>query len=98
MANSGAGTTGSQFFVVTGANALPPDFSTLGTITKGMKVADELASFANPNENAADPTTQTPTRPLYLFTVTIREAPATPESTTTTAGATPTTAPAAPPS
>lgn len=81
MANSGPGTTGSQFFIVTAANELPPEFSVLGTITEGMEVADQLASFANPAENPADPSTQAPTRPLYVFRVSIVETPATPETT-----------------
>jgi cyclophilin family peptidyl-prolyl cis-trans isomerase len=38
-----AGTSGSQFFVVTGEDAgLPPDYALLGTVTKGQDVVDKI--------------------------------------------------------
>jgi peptidyl-prolyl cis-trans isomerase B (cyclophilin B) len=86
MANSGPGTTGSQFFIVTGDTTLPPDYSTLGTVSKGLKVARKLGSFADPA--ATDPSQQAPSRPLYLFKVTIKEKAAEP-TTTTVAASTP---------
>lgn len=93
MANSGPGTTGSQFFIVTAVNQLTPDYSTLGAVTKGMKIVQKMASFANPNADPADPSTQTPTKPLYLYKVTIKEKTA--EPVTTTAPVTVATAPPA---
>jgi cyclophilin family peptidyl-prolyl cis-trans isomerase len=77
MANSGAGTTGSQFFLVlseNGAKGLggpPYKYSDLGTITKGMDVVTTLGSFGK--EGASDPSQQTPTRPLYINKVTVTE-------------------------
>jgi peptidyl-prolyl cis-trans isomerase B (cyclophilin B) len=46
MAKTGtepAGTSGSQFFVVTGEDAgLPPDYALLGKVTKGQDVVDRI--------------------------------------------------------
>jgi cyclophilin family peptidyl-prolyl cis-trans isomerase len=72
MANAGAGTTGSQFFVTvseTGAKNLggPPYlYSDLGTVTKGFAVIQKLMTFAPATDGP-------PTLPLYMFTVTITE-------------------------
>jgi len=72
MANAGAGTTGSQFFVTvsdTGAKNLggPPYlYSDLGTVTKGFAVIQRLMTFAPASDGP-------PTRPLYMFSVTITE-------------------------
>ena len=49
MAKTGAepaGTSGSQFFIVTGAAAasLTPDYALLGKVTKGMDVAKKIGA------------------------------------------------------
>jgi cyclophilin family peptidyl-prolyl cis-trans isomerase len=72
MANAGAGTTGSQFFVTVSANGAkelggPPYlYSDLGTVTKGFDVIQKLMTFAPATDGP-------PTRPLYMFKVTITE-------------------------
>ena len=44
-----AGTSGSQFFVVTGANAgLPAQYALLGVVTKGLPVVDRIGKLGNP--------------------------------------------------
>ncbi len=52
MAKSGvepAGRSGSQFFVVTAANAgLPPDYALIGHVTGGMQVVDRIGSLGTP--------------------------------------------------
>lgn len=79
MANSGPGTTGSQFFFVLsdkGAKGLggPPYlYSSLGNVTAGMNVVDKLGSLYNKDQNPSDPATQKTSRPLYIFKVTITE-------------------------
>jgi cyclophilin family peptidyl-prolyl cis-trans isomerase len=79
MANSGPDTSGSQFFVVLsdngGRNLGGPPFaySTLGTVTSGMDVVDELASFVDPERDPLDPSSEEPTRDLYIFSVEIAE-------------------------
>ena len=42
-----AGTSGSQFFVVTGdgAASLPPDYALLGEVTKGQDVVDKIGAI-----------------------------------------------------
>ena len=82
MANAGAGTTGSQFFLVvsdTGAQNLgttaPFKYSALGTMdAAGLKVAKKINSFGGSDEK--------PTKKVYVYSVDITEADAT---TTTTA-------------
>jgi cyclophilin family peptidyl-prolyl cis-trans isomerase len=54
MAKTGAqapGTAGSQFFVVTAADAaLPPDYAIIGKVTKGIDVVDEIGKLGDQNE------------------------------------------------
>jgi len=41
-----AGTSGSQFFVVTGADiGLPPDYAIVGEVTEGMETVDRIAAL-----------------------------------------------------
>jgi len=47
--NEPAGTAGSQFFVVTGADAgLTPDYAVLGKVTKGMDVVQAIGELGDP--------------------------------------------------
>jgi cyclophilin family peptidyl-prolyl cis-trans isomerase len=79
MANSGSGTTGSQFFVTLteqGAQGLggPPYlYSSLGTVTEGLDVVEKLGALGNPDEVPGDISTQVPRMPLYIFSVEITE-------------------------
>jgi peptidyl-prolyl cis-trans isomerase B (cyclophilin B) len=52
-----AGTSGSQFFVVTGEDAgLPPDYALLGKVTKGQDVVDKIGvAEVGPDEAPVDP-------------------------------------------
>jgi len=52
-----AGTSGSQFFVVTGEDAgLPPDYALLGTVTKGEGVVDKIGVVdVGPDEQPVEP-------------------------------------------
>jgi len=61
------GTMGSQFFVITGSRgaALPNEYARFGTVTDGVKVAQKLESFGQPDES--------PSRQLYILSVTIAE-------------------------
>ena len=46
-----AGTSGSQFFVVTGADAgLPPDYAVLGDVVAGAPVVRRIGQLGDPNE------------------------------------------------
>jgi Peptidyl-prolyl cis-trans isomerase (rotamase) - cyclophilin family len=64
------GTMGSQFFVITGSRGagLTNEYARFGTVTDGVKVAQKLESFGQPDE--------TPSRKLWIFSVTIAETPA----------------------
>lgn len=54
MAKTGsepAGTAGSQFFVVTGADAgLPPDYAVVGKVTSGMDVVERIGKLGDQQE------------------------------------------------
>jgi len=52
-----AGTSGSQFFVVTGEDAgLPPDYALLGKVTKGQDVVDKIGvAEVGPDEKPLEP-------------------------------------------
>lgn len=43
MANAGAGTTGSQFFIVYQDTSLPADYTVLGQITSGLDIVEQVA-------------------------------------------------------
>ena len=74
MANSGPDTNGSQFFIVTGdASALPNSFSKFGRVVRGLDVARTIESFVDPTADPGDPSSQTPTSPIYIFSVKIAE-------------------------
>jgi peptidyl-prolyl cis-trans isomerase B (cyclophilin B) len=54
MANSGQGLDGSQFFLVWGDSALPPDYTVVGTVDEaGLAVLDVVA--ANGHDGSLDP-------------------------------------------
>ena len=67
--NEPAGTSGSQFFVVTAPDAqLPPDYALLGKVTKGMDVVQAIGKLGDP----ADPTgTGAPTQAVVMKKVTV---------------------------
>jgi cyclophilin family peptidyl-prolyl cis-trans isomerase len=52
-----AGTSGSQFFVVTGEDAgLPPDYALLGKVSKGQEVVDKIGVLdVKPDEQPVEP-------------------------------------------
>lgn len=61
------GTAGSQFFVVTAADAgLPPDFSIVGRVTSGLDVVERIGRLG-------DPATEQPTEPVVIRTVEVGE-------------------------
>lgn len=75
MANSGPGTSGSQFFITVNAEsaeglATTGPFSILGQVTNGLDVAEKINTFGNATGGA-------PSRTIYIFSVTIEEGAAT---------------------
>jgi peptidyl-prolyl cis-trans isomerase B (cyclophilin B) len=57
MANAGAGTNGSQFFLVYKDSKLPPNYTPFGTITKGLDVLDAVAKGGSTPVNDGKPNT-----------------------------------------
>jgi peptidyl-prolyl cis-trans isomerase B (cyclophilin B) len=69
MANSGADTNGSQFFLVYGDSQLPPDYTVFGEITSGL---DELGAVAKAGIEKAGPDgTGEPKKKVMIQDVTI---------------------------
>lgn len=72
MAKTGteaAGTSGSQFFVVTGEDTgLPPDYALLGEVTEGMETVDKIAAV-----ETVPPEDGQPTAPIVIESVTVEE-------------------------
>ncbi len=66
MANSGANTNGSQFFLVYKDSPLPPNYSVWGQITKGLDVIDAVAG-AGVVDGAGD---GAPAQPVTIATAT----------------------------
>ena len=66
-ATEAAGTSGSQFFVVTGEDVgLPPEYALLGEVTEGMDVVDLIGvAPVGPDEQ--------PTEPIVMESVTVEE-------------------------
>ncbi len=57
------GTAGSQFYVVTGADAgLPPEYALLGKITKGLAVTERIGDLGDPQSGDAG----TPLQPVVI--------------------------------
>jgi cyclophilin family peptidyl-prolyl cis-trans isomerase len=50
-----AGTSGSQFFVVTGANVgLPPEYAVLGRVTDGLDVVEKIGRLGDASETPTE--------------------------------------------
>lgn len=72
MANAGRGTTGSQFFIVSGpdAAALPNSFTVIGRVTEGMDVVKTIAALptvARPGQGELS----LPVETVYIERITI---------------------------
>ena len=67
--NEPAGTSGSQFFIVTGdgAASLTPDYAYLGKVTGGMDVAEKIGGIQ------ADPNSGQPAAQVVIKSVTVKE-------------------------
>jgi len=60
-----SGTAGSQFFIVTAANAgLPPIYAVIGHVVSGLAVVDKIGTFGNAQEQ--------PTKRIVVQSITIR--------------------------
>ncbi len=66
-AQEAPGTSGSQFYVVTGADAgLPPEYALLGEVSEGLDVVSAIGE-------QGDPATEEPLQPIVLQKATVSE-------------------------
>jgi peptidyl-prolyl cis-trans isomerase B (cyclophilin B) len=64
------GTAGSQFYVVTGADAgLPPDYAIVGKVTDGQATVDAIGKLGDPNSGDQG----TPLEPIVINSVTVEK-------------------------
>ena len=65
--NEPAGTSGSQFFVITGANAgLTPDYAVLGRVTDGLAVVEKIGALGDPSDPNGTPTERVEIKSMRL--------------------------------
>jgi len=72
MANSGANTNGSQFFIIQGSEGetLPQQYNLFGQVTRGMNVVDKIVNA--PAHAGSDGETSAPDSPVHIKTVTVQ--------------------------
>ena len=72
MANSGADTNGSQFFIITGASgvSLPPNYSLFGKVTSGLDTVASIGSVPSVRTASND---GAPTEAVIIRSITISE-------------------------
>jgi peptidyl-prolyl cis-trans isomerase B (cyclophilin B) len=67
-----AGTSGSQFYIVTAADAgLPPDYALLGKVVEGQRVVDAIGQLGDPASGG----TGTPLQPVVVERASVSERP-----------------------
>jgi peptidyl-prolyl cis-trans isomerase B (cyclophilin B) len=69
MANSGANTNGSQFFIVYKNSTLAPNYTIFGTVSSGLSVVDKVAAAGSDNSKAAGD--GKPKLPITLTSLTV---------------------------
>jgi peptidyl-prolyl cis-trans isomerase B (cyclophilin B) len=72
MANRGAGTASSQFFLVYKDSTLPPDYTVVGEVTKGLDIVKYVAA-AGVQAGSSDATDGPPAQPLLIKTAQIEK-------------------------
>jgi peptidyl-prolyl cis-trans isomerase B (cyclophilin B) len=73
MANSGAGTNGSQFFLVYKNSTLTPNYTPFGTITSGLDILQKVAKAGITCEYGGDPGDGAPKEKVIIDSVTIKK-------------------------
>jgi peptidyl-prolyl cis-trans isomerase B (cyclophilin B) len=89
MANSGADTNGSQFFIVYKDSPLPANYTLFGTVTQGLDVIDKVAAAGNDGAFDPQPGGGHPKTEVVIQSLTVSAAPASPTGATPTPSATP---------
>jgi peptidyl-prolyl cis-trans isomerase B (cyclophilin B) len=69
MANAGAGTNGSQFFLVYKDTTLPANYTIFGTVTKGLDVVQKVADAGSDDSNGSGD--GKPKLPITIKTATV---------------------------
>jgi peptidyl-prolyl cis-trans isomerase B (cyclophilin B) len=72
MANSGANTNGSQFFINYKASSLPASYTPFGKITQGLDIVSEIAARGSTNSNGDGD--GAPKQPVSILSFTVTKA------------------------
>jgi peptidyl-prolyl cis-trans isomerase B (cyclophilin B) len=80
MANSGADTNGSQFFIVYKDSPLPPNYTIFGTVTQGLDVVEKIAAGGAVDDSGKAIADGKPKTPVTLKTLTLTPAGAPPSA------------------
>jgi len=72
MAEPSGGEAGSQFFLVYKDSPLPPDYTIVGQMTKGLDVVDQVAK-AGVSPDAPDPTDGPPAEPITITAARVQQ-------------------------
>lgn len=75
MANAGAGTAGSQFFIVYKDTTLPASYTIWGTVVSGLDVVEKVAAAGVAAGNA-NPSDGSPAQPIVITKATTSDKPA----------------------
>jgi len=82
MANSGANTNGSQFFIVYKDTPLPPNYTIFGVVTKGLDIVERVAAaghdnaFAQNADGSPGPGGGKPKTEVMITSITVGRTPA----------------------
>ena len=68
-----AGTSGSQFFVVTENSELAPEYALVGRVTRGMETVERIAAVELEPKKVTELEAETPAQPMVISDVTVSE-------------------------
>ncbi len=77
MAEPDGGEAGSQFFLVYKDSPLPPDYTIVGQMTKGLDVVDNVAK-AGVSPDSTKPTDGPPAEPITITAARVQQETPTP--------------------
>jgi peptidyl-prolyl cis-trans isomerase B (cyclophilin B) len=93
MANSGADTNGSQFFIVYKDSPFPPNYTIFGTVTSGLSIVQQVGAAGDDGAFASSAGGGHPKKPVTIQSLTVARQPSASPSPKATASPTPSSSP-----